>query len=642
MSSIFKTGGQGRPPPLQAQACDLLDVSGAVDPTNDQPREVRSLLSAPSLLFPDLQSGSITADPIARRDKAGYAKLVARQIRACKVVLSGSCDAAAGIFTVGKASGALREVWNGAALSERAVRPFKPPHLANPSPLLHLEAGVGEPIHVYKRDARCYFDQLSTPAEVRRWLGRPRLCCADLLRHTDLSWKELEGAWVDSTPLGPDSYIHPLCATWPMGFPWSSYLAQSTLLGCCRRAGLGPERMLALDLPTPADLTSVVALATDDVALFVQGGRRRGDELIHKVDLAIASRGIVKHEGKDVDYQDDATVIGVDLRQGRLLCPELKKLTKVLAALVHLLVSDMSVAPLELAELDGQLAWFALLNRPVFATLHVVYELSRVATTVRAVLPAEARAELWLFCALLTWVVGDLARPWQRHLVASDASPSYGFGVSATVAPPGVIQEIARSAARPATFVRLDRDLTDPSEEPNKPRLGTGVKIPLRKSAFRSVLSSRAKHQAHAGTLEAEAVTLALRWVLRSTERHGRRTVLLIDAQAVLGAIARGRSSAPSLRRAVMRTAAYAIGGDLLLHLIYVPSEDNPADAPSRGVGGRRRAAVTPVASKWKPRVRQLAARASTRQTFLKRSNGAEHRHQHLRHTMWECGVPSS
>ena len=84
--------------------------------------------------------------------------------------------------------------------------------------------------------------------------------------------------------------------------------------------------------------------------------------------------------------------------------------------------------------------------------------------------------------------------------------------------------------------------------------------------------------------LEADGVWLALRWALRSTRRHARRTVMLVDAQAIKGAIAKGRLSAPSLRREVTRIGAFALAGDLLLKLVYAPSEDNPADAPSRGI----------------------------------------------------------
>jgi len=399
--------------------------------------------------------------------------------------------------------------------------------------------------------------------------------------------------------------------------------------------------MLALDLPRPADMSSSLALATDDIALFVTGGRQAGDESIARIDEAVAARGIIKHPGKDVNYAVDATVIGVDLCDGRLLCPELVKLVRVLSGIVFLLTSDGQLTSDQLAALDGHLAWMALLNRPVFSALHAAYRFSRAGATEPMPLPDDVKAELWLFAALLPWVVGDLTRTWQDHLVCSDASPVFGFGVAVCRAPRAVVEQVARDAARPQTFVRLDRDMDDPDEEPEKPRKGMRVRIPLRKGAFKTVISARAAHAAHAGTLEAEAVTLALRWLLRSPARHGRRTTLLVDAKAVIGALARGRSSAPALRRAVMRTAALALGGDLLLHLVYVPSEDNAADAPSRGRALRRRAVGTPVTSKWDPRRSHLHDRVGVPRSIDKRDRSSAVRQATLEHLVWHANDAS-
>ena len=82
-------------------------------------------------------------------------------------------------------------------------------------------------------------------------------------------------------------------------------------------------------------------------------------------------------------------------------------------------------------------------------------------------------------------------------------------------------------------------------DEAARPREGKGYNIPLSKSCFKTVISSQARHKAHSGMLEAHAVTLSLRWLLRSVGRHSRRTVLLIDATAVCGAVSKGRSLLP-------------------------------------------------------------------------------------------------
>ena len=90
---------------------------------------------------------------------------------------------------------------------------------------------------------------------------------------------------------------------------------------------------------------------------------------------------------------------------------------------------------------------------------------------------------------------------------------------------------------------------------------------------------------------------LGLKWFLRRPHNHRRRATFLIDAQAVLGAIAKGRSSAGAIKRDVKQAAALLLAGDIALACAYVPSEHNPANEPSRGVirRHRRRASAVPV-----------------------------------------------
>ena len=136
--------------------------------------------------------------------------------------------------------------------------------------------------------------------------------------------------------------------------------------------------------------------------------------------------------------------------------------------------------------------------------------------------------------------------------------------------------------------MRLTRD-GDSEDEEERPRLGTPHKLGLRKSDFTTVVSARAQYRAHSGALEATAVVLLLKWLLRSPSKHAHRVVALVDAQAVLGAAAKGRTSALTLKREIRKVAAFTLAGDFLMRYVYVPSEDNPADAPSRGIRRRVR-----------------------------------------------------
>ena len=107
------------------------------------------------------------------------------------------------------------------------------------------------------------------------------------------------------------------------------------------------------------------------------------------------------------------------------------------------------------------------------------------------------------------------------------------------------------------------------------------------KEDFVDVFSVKAKHTAHSGILEAEALLLFARWALRSSKRQGKRWVILIDAKSVLGAAVKGRSSAKALLRVLRRLSAHVLAGDLVLKLVYIPTEDMPSDGASRGLAKR-------------------------------------------------------
>ena len=130
-------------------------------------------------------------------------------------------------------------------------------------------------------------------------------------------------------------------------------------------------------------------------------------------------------------------------------------------------------------------------------------------------------------------------------------------------------------------------------EEPGvtKDRIGTPHQLHLKKTAFTTVLSTPCRFVGGPGALEAGALVLLLRWIGRSWQKQGHRVVVLVDAKAVLGAAAKGRTSAPSFKVQIRKLSALTLASDLLVLYIYIPSEDYTADEPSRGVVSPRRCA---------------------------------------------------
>jgi len=433
-----------------------------------------------------------------------------------------------------------------------------------------------------KRDAEGYFDQLRLPRSLRPFFGRPRISLGDLRRLTDITHEEVQAAADFGVPDDDAFVLTPACATWPMGFSWSSFIAQSHLLSVCANAGLDRSRVLAADVATPAVSDASFALATDDVMLFTDGSHDHACEWAERLDLALFDGGIRRSMDKDVTAARNGTCVGIDLVDGRWWSPGANKLARLTLALAELLhVRFISRRGLQC--LLGHASWLALLCRPLFSCFARVYDHGGDTPDDAVATQPAVLAEVWLFTCLMPCLEFDMARPWQTSLIATDATPSWGFGVSAAPAPASLVRAVGRFAVKRDMFVRLLRGDGDPLEQGWKARAGRPLPIPLCRSAFKTVISSRNKFPGHAGALEAEAALLGVRWILRSPARHGRRTVMLLDAKAVLGAIAKGRSSSPSLARPTRRLSAHLLAGELHLKVVYVPSEENAADDPSRG-----------------------------------------------------------
>ena len=120
---------------------------------------------------------------------------------------------------------------------------------------------------------------------------------------------------------------------------------------------------------------------------------------------------------------------------------------------------------------------------------------------------------------------------------------------------------------------------------PSKRRTGAAQGIDARMWRWKETLSCPWSYQnEHINVLEARALCLAIRWRSRQAQAHGTRFLHLIDSQVVMGATAKGRSSARRLHGILMRTAAVTLAANFRPVLAYVRTHQNPADRPSRRV----------------------------------------------------------
>ena len=162
-----------------------------------------------------------------------------------------------------------------------------------------------------------------------------------------------------------DSILHPV--SWPMGFAWRSFMAQSTSLHKCFAGRLKLNQALSDDHIAPFRTRLNFALATDDRIVFGRGDQRPVQHRIDRVDKAIADAGIIAHPGKNVDKQFSETAIGVDLCSGKFLAPHAKKTSTLVLGLTHVIGAQPLANTNDLQAAVGDLTWFAMLNGLAFS-----------------------------------------------------------------------------------------------------------------------------------------------------------------------------------------------------------------------------------------------------------------------------------
>ena len=611
--SHFATQPANKYPAMQAEAVDVPLKAGTI-----QDDLVQAMSSAGGIMecLPDLND--ISAPCGAQTDE--YAKLVLRLLACGKLRLRREVKGLGEVFCVNKSTaGRQREIWNGAKVSAAARRPPPPAKLANPSCFVDLEFGAGEDIYMSKRDVQTCFDVLQAPEALQQYFGRPPVTLDQLSRAGAASVDELRRYVVDvgDRPLSPHDKVYPASTVWPMGFSWSSCVAQASTVACCREAGVPDCAFMTMEDPPPCGCEAC-GVATDDT-FFIHRSLALGRDRLKKLDMVLEDRGMPKNADKDVTLDSSMTALGCELTVSPPAAePNTAKLITLFAALLDLLVRGRA-SPRALNRLLGLVQWFCLLCRPMFSVFSDVYAFVRGEPDDREVaLPEDVRTELVVVACLVPLMGADVGRSFLPMLTACDAAPEYGFGVSYWPCSVRTAASIGLLSERRGDYVRL---FPDPGEEPCKDRLGQPHVLPIRKGRFRVAVSARARWSAHSSTLEAHGLLLATKWLLRTAKHFHHRLVVLIDAKAILGAACKGRSSARTLRGIMRQLGSLLLATNSLLRLVYIPSEHNPADAPSRGRRKRRQAQFRKQSHKAHvvepalvSRVRQVASSVQTLQ----------------------------
>ena len=619
---------------LLADLVECPSAAARCDPLGIVPADVAAVLSNVNAMFPAPPPGLDKFSGFTAGPRHEYLKLTSRLLQVGKLGLCRRVLGGGTVFPVVKSDGVhQREVWHGARVSEACAAPPVPRLLASPSCFAGIEIGEDQLLRVSKRDGRCFFDQLALPPTLSPYMGRPCVTAGEL-RGLSVEPSEyvLDGAAAaaDSVPddtaagaatrteglgfaassmqavprtstarstLGqelrgkdmvPDETVFWPCArVWGMGFAWSSFVAQETLLGVCSRAGLPNDLALAVGHPVPASSPLFFSLATDDVMIFSKEGPGVTTAAASALDSEFLKANIEKHVKKDEKDATDSVCVGVKLSGGRWWWPPAARMWSLVLAATHVCVTSTASSAALLAFL-GTLQWFDLLERGKFSFYAALYrESADWNDWSPRRMPGEALREL--ACALILgpfWGV-DMALPHLPFVAATDASSEFGIGGCVASMDCNAVSDVARFAERNGAYVTM----SGVEDKPRTRSLGTPLRLAFGFERFEAIFSVRCSDEDHINLREARALLHYLKWVLRSRERHRHRVVVLIDSKVVVGGVCKGRSGSLRLNTFIRKIYCLCFAGGLRLQIIFVPTEHNPADFPSRDetIPGRRR-----------------------------------------------------
>ncbi len=338
------------------------------------------------------------------------------------------------------------------------------------------------------------------------------------------------------------------CATvWPMGFSWSSCVAQESLLAIARDAGLESRHVLACDVELPHDLSLVFAAATDDLMIFSDAGPGATTEAVHRFEFSLQRAGAEKNPEKDIDDVLTTTCVGVDLVDGTSWAVPVPRIWTLLDAVVDL-AQDPRASPGAVAAHLGAAQWYDLLRRLRLSVFDSVYDFcsgSKATDWVVVNLPPAVLAELVLDAVFAPFGTVDMLRPYLPFVGATDASSTFGHGAAIARLSEVRLRDLGRLACKAGDHVTLAHGPV--LAEELSARLGPRHVLDLQLGDFEVVLCVRVTDPLHINLEEARALLRYVRWILRSHQRFGHRVIVLLDSKVVIGAVTKGRSSSPPL-----------------------------------------------------------------------------------------------
>lgn len=510
------------------------------------------------------------------------------------------------VFTVSKDADSDRLIID-AQLANSYFIPCPKVKLPNPSHLASLCVPAGMKLVVCKSDLSNFYHHIHIPSWLRRYLCLPSVTAGEL--------------GLSAYPSG--QLVYPMCTTLPMGWSHSVFVAQSihehilyanNIIQPC-------HNIINITSPVLQQGQPLHSIYVDDLSLF--------DVVPHDTACVCSSSTICTQfasilssyaaanfppkQSKTVAPTVDGTVVLGMLMCRTNVCVDHAKIRDTILTTVAML-NVGAVSGAFLSRVIGSWTWMLLLRRPTLSILRSVYRFIACAGDKTFDIWPSVRCELAMLIAVAPLLSVNLCSPFASTMLASDASTIAGGVVSSPCHP------LLTRRMWPM-YYRQHQHLNAESERWSFPHfkcesstaspLFVSPTLAIRPSSAASLLqpalsllpplnnfvsmrslvssaqwSTLISHRwcypsCHINHLETHAFILSLRWYLSTSASMSSRFYSLVDSSALYYGLRKGRSSS-SLFGLFRYVAALLLSSGCCVLPVWVPSEWNPADKPSR------------------------------------------------------------
>lgn len=509
-------------------------LAASVDMVSKLPLPLRDLYSGPALLREPSADELLSTKRCLMVKDGEYPELINKLVEVGCVRLGKDRPIEInGLFGVEKDGGASQRLILDARRANLHFILPEDPNLPHPGVVTQLQKDSNEPLVAAKVDVDNFYHRLRLPEHLQTYFGLPPV----LIKGT-LYW--------------------PRMVSVPMGWSHSVFVTQKIVEHLLFDEG-EIDRKLEINMGSARkDLRCRIGRYIDDI--FILGwDKNKVRRTYDRVYSCLARHGLPPKPKKCQEpTTDPVEVLGLELRSNGCIEVQASKMKKLIGFTRALLRQHVwSVHTLQ--RLLGSWNWFLLLNRPIMSVIQKCYDLS--CSKKRAIVAHNhAKNELRSLLSLVPLLHANLAGNQTPYMLCSDASLSGGAALYS--------EHIDWHRTQTHIYTNKADAVSYTSSIPN-------VK-------WKRIAQVHWKYKKHINVLEGLALLIGIRWLGRQKCMRGGQVSVLTDSQVLFYMIKKGRSGASRLVRISQRIGALSVALNMRLDPVWVPSKDNPADAPSR------------------------------------------------------------